>query len=207
MNPIPASFYDAEYFTKGTKSNYAPYAPGGWAEWLADMVVSYLAPESVLDVGCAYGFVVGRLREVGIAATGFDISDYAISRADLRVRPHIWIGDASDRSSYDEEVDLVLATELPEHLTEEQSESFLRNARSVAQRALLLTAMYPDGQEPDPSFIETDHSHINVKPVSWWLELARRCGWEIDDARAFNEDVRAREMQWAGRFLLLRRPQ
>ena len=70
---IDASFYDQAYFTDGTKSNYKPYGPGDWARRLSDMVVRNLAPDSVLDVGCAYGYIVKNLRDANVPAWGFDI--------------------------------------------------------------------------------------------------------------------------------------
>lgn len=42
-----------------------------------------------LDVGCAKGYLVKQLRELGITAYGIDISDYAIDQAPADVRPYL----------------------------------------------------------------------------------------------------------------------
>ena len=47
---------------------------------MADGIVRDLRPASVLDAGCAMGFLVEALRERGVEAWGVDISEYAISK-------------------------------------------------------------------------------------------------------------------------------
>ena len=202
--PIPAEFYDEAYFTDGSKSNYQPYGPGTWADWLADMLVEHLVPHpsSVLDVGCAYGYVVERLWfRKGIQAWGFDISEYAINVQGLKGRT--WVGDASKPEGWHQVgrgVDLVLSTETPEHLTEEQSQAFMALAFEHGRRALLLIAT------GDHESSDGDASHVNIKPMTWWEDLARNAGWVVDDASLFNTDWRSSQMGWAGRWLYLTKP-
>jgi SAM-dependent methyltransferase len=196
---IAAEFYDAAYFNDGTKSNYAPYGPGDWADWLAAMVVGGLNPRSVLDVGCAYGYMVERYRKAGTTAWGFDISSYAIGES---VAPDwVWQGDAADAAAYRLDVDLLTATELPEHLVPDQVRAFLSHALVHAERALLLIAI-----EDGTDHFAGDLSHVNIQPMSWWETEAVQAGWSIGDSSTFNEDDRAKRMLWDGRFLLLVRP-
>jgi 2-polyprenyl-3-methyl-5-hydroxy-6-metoxy-1,4-benzoquinol methylase len=44
---------------------------------------------TVLDVGCAKGYLVRALRRLGLEARGIDVSCYAIGQADEEVRPHL----------------------------------------------------------------------------------------------------------------------
>ena len=46
-----------------------------------------------LDVGCAMGFVVEALRELGIDAEGVDVSQYAVEHAALGARGHVRQGN------------------------------------------------------------------------------------------------------------------
>lgn len=196
---LNSDFYDAEYFTKGTKSNYGPYGPGSWADDLADMIWKYHQPASVLDVGCAYGFVVKRLRKHNIPVWGFDISEFAVKQAD---DSGIWTGDAANPLSY-KPTDLIVATELPEHLTERQSRLFLRNGYKYADRMLLLIAAFRDDEAVVDLEHEKDKSHINIKPMEWWRTEARAAGWKIGSGDGINADRRSQSMQWHGRFLYL----
>lgn len=47
------------------------------------------AKRDVLDVGCAKGFLVRHLRELGVDAWGCDVSDYAIATAPEDVKPYV----------------------------------------------------------------------------------------------------------------------
>lgn len=50
--------------------------------------------KNVLVLGCAYGFEVKELRDLGIIADGIDVSSYAISQADSSVAPFLSVQNA-----------------------------------------------------------------------------------------------------------------
>src|SRR3990172_11155820 len=50
--------------------------------------------KKVLEIGCAKGFLVKDLRDLGTDAYGLDISEYAIGKAEAKVREFLSIGDA-----------------------------------------------------------------------------------------------------------------
>lgn len=54
-------------------------------EMIADRIVKCFEPKTVLDVGCAYGYLVEALRNRGVEAYGIDVSAHAIQsvRSDL----------------------------------------------------------------------------------------------------------------------------
>lgn len=200
MKPVDPSYYDRAYFNDGTKSHYAPYGPGSWAGWIVEMVSEFLEPRptTMLDVGCAYGYLVSGFNRAGIDTWGFDISRYAVAEQG-RAPSRMWVGDAADPDAWIN-VDLALATELAEHLTPEQAERMLLNGFVFANRMLLLVAV--DLGEYDAA-TDGDGSHIHVVPMAWWEEAAQGVGWTVADASRFNEDRRSREMGWAGRWLYL----
>jgi len=45
-------------------------------------------PRTVLDAGCAYGYLVRWLRRMGVEARGVDVSGYATDRAPESVKPY-----------------------------------------------------------------------------------------------------------------------
>lgn len=199
IEKVDPAFYDEAYYTDGSKSNYAPYGPGTWADWIVDMVIEHLdpRPRTILDIGCAMGFLVSRFwNRKGIPTWGFDVSAYAISQGFFG---RTWVGDCTDRSAW-MTVDLALACELGEHLTPSQAMEFLANAYEFSDRILLLIAV--DLGDHDAEH-EKDGSHIHVVPMPWWEEAARQLGWSVDDASAFNDDWRSSQMGWSGRWLLL----
>lgn len=205
IQPVDPSYYDRDYYTSGVKSNYAPYGPGTWADWLTDMIVEHIDPRvtSVLDAGCAYGFIVERLwNRKGIPAWGFDISEFAIRQMGYWSRT--WLGDVADLNAWrrvpEHHVDLALTTEVGEHLTPDQARKMLENGMAVADRMLVLVAT---ADEDGHDVTGGDGSHILIRPIEWWADLAQDVGWVVGDASRFNEDWRSSQMGWSGRWLFL----
>ena len=91
--PIPASFYDADYFN-GITSNYTNgYTWDGLGQMFvaAARFLRYLFPEATrfLDFGAATGLCVRAMREEGMEAWGVEHSPYCLQVAEeLLVR--IW---------------------------------------------------------------------------------------------------------------------
>src|SRR5581483_5447782 len=92
-----AKSYDAFYFDHYCGRPYD--RDEGWLAFfasIAERIVSDIAPGSVLDAGCAMGFLVEALRDRGVEAAGVDISEYAIGKVREDVRCHCWIGSLTD---------------------------------------------------------------------------------------------------------------
>ena len=84
-------------------------------------VVRELGPADILDVGCGEGYVLGALREEGIRCPlhGIDFSADAIGPARSRVPDATFeVGDALALAEAGRRYDLVLMTEVLEHIPE-----------------------------------------------------------------------------------------
>jgi len=83
----------------------------------AYLVWRWFAAGRTLDVGCAAGFVVEALRELGIDAKGVDVSQFAVERAAQGARGHVSHGDLSRRLPFRSgRFEVVTALETLEHL-------------------------------------------------------------------------------------------
>jgi SAM-dependent methyltransferase len=98
--------FDHRYFDEPTVTGFSGYfAHGNGAEGPRDFsdearrIAAIPGVRSVLDVGCAKGFLVRELRAVGVEAWGIDVSGYAISRADEDTRPWLSVGSLRDIGS------------------------------------------------------------------------------------------------------------
>ncbi len=169
-----ADLYSAHYYGR---PDYAPGLDVPYARnehWLsffsriAGSIVETLAPTTVLDVGCAMGFLVEALRERGVEAYGIDVSEYAISQVHESVRPFCRVGSMAD--PIDGHYDLVTCIEVLEHLPAEQADVSVRNLCNVADR-VLFSSSPDDFGEP---------THLNVQPPEEWAAAFARHGFVHD---------------------------
>lgn len=104
-----------DYFDGDRRYGYGgfSYHPRFWSETVRLISEHYGLSErsSLLDIGCAKGFMLADFREYlpNVKLRGVDISAYAIERAYSTVRSDICLGDARDLPFGDNEFDLVLS--------------------------------------------------------------------------------------------------
>jgi SAM-dependent methyltransferase len=161
----PVAEYGPDYYThyygREGPSTYSRENPA-WLTffgYVADEVVKQLGPRTALDVGCAKGFLVECLRDRGVEACGFDISDYAISEVRSDVKPYCWVGSAA--SAINKDYDLITCLEVCEHLPESEAHEAVRQMTSHAD-TILFSSTPSDFAEP---------THVNVHPIIDWLRL------------------------------------
>lgn len=164
-----SDYYNAYYVRHGT-AVYSREDPR-WLQFfghVADEIVRQLRPGTVLDVGCAKGFLVECLRDRGVEAYGFDVSEYAIGEVRPDIRPYCWVGSASD--SISKNYDLITCIEVCEHLPESEAQDAIRQMTSHADR-ILFSSTPGDFTEP---------THVNVRPVIDWLRLFAQLSFAPD---------------------------
>jgi SAM-dependent methyltransferase len=112
-------FYGQAYFEGGKhadETGYDDYAAGPWVESFALLIREFFAPQRVLDVGCARGYVVQQLRAWGVRAWGSDYSRYALDTAPPAVRSLLAQADAAQLPFKPGMADVVTCFETLEHL-------------------------------------------------------------------------------------------
>jgi len=201
---ITKDFYNQDYFEGKNKVAYDSYAKAGgllitFANWTNEL----FKPDSVLDVGCAYGFVVKRFQELGVPATGVEYSPYAVSRA---VTQEIIEGDVRDLSRFKKNsFDLVMGTELLEHIPENDLIKAVKEMYRVSKRFVFLLICTAGSDHIESRDGKGDPSHITMKTRDWWESLFHRLDLKRDLPKEdfANNHQQSRQMKWAGRFFVL----
>src|SRR5258708_22873897 len=135
---------------------------------VATHIVRDLQPKTALDAGCAMGFLVEALRDRGVDAHGFDISDFALSNAREDIKPYVW--KASMVTPLERDYDVIISIEVVEHLTPDQADAAVENLCSHT-REIIFSSTADD-------FRET--THLNVRGPEYWAELFAKHGFYRD---------------------------
>ncbi len=156
--------YDGAYFGEGRdpsgdrqgRSGYATYDRiSSNADIAAYLLWRNFRVTRALDVGCATGFLVEALRELGIDAAGCDASQYAIDHATPGAAGFVEVGDLVRGLPHaDGSFDLVTALEVLEHLEPDQVPAALRELRRVCGGVCYATipSFGPNESGPDGHF-------------------------------------------------------
>lgn len=137
---------------------------------VAESIVREFHPSSVLDAGCAMGFLVEALRKRGVEASGIDVSEYAISQVHESVAEHCSV--ASLTEPLPGRYDLITCIEVLEHIPPEQADTAIANLCAASDQLLISTSP-SDFAEP---------THLNVQPPEHWSAALAREGFfrEVD---------------------------
>lgn len=169
-------FYDSDYYLRGPdtgKSNYVDY---GWKPDLTLPMVDHLKRalhikdgDTVLDFGCARGYLVKALRMRGVNAFGYDSSTWAIENCDEGVKGYVSNVMPADR------FDHVIAKDVLEHVPLEQLKPILKTLLAATRKRFL--AIVPLTWHPDGPYLRdednADPSHCNKWPLEQWMDLLR----------------------------------
>lgn len=199
--PPHLALYTRGYFA-GTdvRSGYTDYHTcRGILETWASMVDQLAQPSSVLDVGAAYGFLVEYFARCGIPAVGVEPSAFARSQAhpavDIRAGA---LPDLTDALGEDYAADVVVCTEVLEHLPEALVPAAVQELASRTRRLLICLIML-EGPGADG-----DEGHICLKSASWWNGQFFHTGMlrRFDLEELLNTHRISKKMHWAGRFFV-----
>jgi SAM-dependent methyltransferase len=147
--------YGQEYFEEGLRSRKASLS-----NVMAYLVWRVFPDGRSLDVGCALGFTVQALREVGFDAVGVDFSRYAVAHCPPQVAGRVqWADLLSGLPFPDGSFDVVTAFEILEHLPPQQVPDAIAELRRVTGGHLLVTT---------PSFGPNEHG-----PDGWFRGKVR----------------------------------
>lgn len=135
----------------------------------------------VLDVGCAYGYLVRHINARGTECFGVDFSRYALEHApeDVKDRLH-WFDLSFVDGTYfgPEAFTLVTCFETLEHIPSPSTNRALRHLwTSLKPGGILVATICVEGQ-PDP---HSDPTHVNITTRAWWEDRLRKTGFWLQD--------------------------
>ncbi len=134
----------------------------------AGRIASDIAPQEVLDAGCAMGYLVDQLRKRGISAWGVDISEYAIQHVPPDIREYCWADSIT--VPFSRRYDLIVSIEVVEHMSPCEAELAIANFCQHSDDILFSST----------PFDYKEVSHFNVQSPDVWAEMFARHGFYRD---------------------------
>lgn len=176
MNP-----FDEDYFMRGPETGKSLYRSYSWLPRLTLPMVRRIIDHcgireghSVLDFGCARGYVVRAFRELGHVAYGMDISKWAIDNADPTVAKFV-----CNDTRINGTLDWIIAKDVLEHVPDVQAtiDNLMEHARKGVFVVVPLSLL--DGQPYIVADYERDITHLHRLCLGTWAGMFMRPGWAI----------------------------
>lgn len=176
--------YDREYFEDGLATGKSLYNGYRWmpersfreAMAIIDAFDVCRDKHSILDYGCAKGFLVKALRMLGRDAFGCDVSRYAVCTAEEYARPYVRLV-VEDKIPFPGRFYLCVAKDVFEHLDESELDILLPILKARCKR-LFVVVPIGDGDRFIVPEYNYDSTHKIAQTVEWWATLFNRHKFE-----------------------------
>ncbi len=137
---------------------------------------------SILDVGCAKGFLLHDFKEMipGIKVQGIDISSYAISNAIETVRSFVKVANAKALPFTDKSFDLVISINTIHNLDLEDCKQALREIDRVSRNHAFITVDAYRTEEEKKRMEIWNLTAKTIFSVDDWVKLFKTVGYAGD---------------------------
>jgi len=161
--------YEKDYFTK---TGYTGYRDFDGHRDRVEKIISMTHPTSVLDVGCAYGWIVRRLLDKGIYAVGTDISEWCEKMAGNIIPDNFVRHDMREALPFrDKEFDVLYCEGVLEHIEEEHIFPIMKEFERVSSRRIIQVSF------ADHKDVEDSEGHVCLHDNGWWLSMIPPYTW------------------------------
>ncbi len=137
---------------------------------------------SLLDVGCAKGFMLHDLAELipGITVKGVDISKYAIENAMPDMMPHVQIANATNLPYKDDSFDVVISINTIHNLEREECGKALQEIERVSRGKSFITVDAYRNEEEKERMYAWNLTAKTIMSVEEWILFFKEVGYRGD---------------------------
>jgi SAM-dependent methyltransferase len=137
---------------------------------------------SLLDVGCAKGFMLHDLAELipGITVKGIDISPYAIEHAMDDIKPHVQVANATQLPFADKSFDVVISINTVHNLERVECGRALKEIERVSRGNSFITVdAYRNAEEKERMYA-WNLTAKTIMSVDEWIAFFKEIGYTGD---------------------------
>ena len=181
-----ARLFGKEYFDGDRMYGYGGYSyhPRFWQATVRRIRDYYQLPEdaSVLDVGCAKGFMLHDFKQLmpNLTIAGIDISQYAYDHAIEDVKPFIRVGNAKELPYPDKSFDLVISINTVHNLSFEECKQALCEIQRVSCSHAFITVDAWRNEEEHQRMLMWNLTALTYMHVDDWKKLFEEAGYTGD---------------------------
>ncbi len=175
--------YDFDYFDGDRKYGYGGYTyDGRWVSVAKRIIKIYKLKKNhkVLDIGCAKGFLIKDMLDIGLDAYGLDISNYAIKNSHKDVVGRIHLGSADKLPFPDNSFDFVISLNTLHNLEKKQCLVALKEIQRVTKKNSFIQVDSYRNKKEKKRFLDwvlTAKFHTYPKG---WLSLFKQAKYKGD---------------------------
>ena len=185
--PVDSDYFDTNYF-KYVIYNGTPYnretAGRIFMNWAMSLFSNY-NPESVLDVGCGYGYLVEALRLGGTWSIGVDWSEHCVAVAASENNKFVTRADVRDGLPQFEtsQFNVVTSYNMLDRIPITDLNKAIKSLIRPTQQPILVELMVnKDDRNPDMSGLTGDLSLCSVYSPGFWQKLFANHGCVLFEA-------------------------
>jgi len=173
--------FGKEFFDGDRKFGYGgfSYQPRFWQPVIPVFKKYYglTAKSSILDVGCAKGFMLYDFLQLipGIKIAGIDVSQYAIANAMEGVKSYLQVANAKKLPFPDKSFDLVISVNTIHNLPLEECKQALREIQRVSRKNAFIT-------------VDAYRNDVEKQKMDMW-NLTARTYMHVDEWKALFAEV------------------
>lgn len=160
------------------------YNPRFWTDTVSRFQEFYQLDErsSVLDVGCAKGFMLHDFNRLipGIELSGIDISPYAIENASESIKANLQVADAKSLPFADNSFDLVISINTVHNLPLAECKQALKEIMRVSRVHAFVTVDAWRNEKEKAAMLKWNLTALTYMSVEDWKALFEEVGYTGD---------------------------
>ena len=178
--------FGREFFDGDRRHGYGgfSYMPRFWQPVIPTLQRHFglTAKDSVLDVGCAKGFMLHDMAQLipGITVKGVDVSQYAIENAIGDMKPHVQVADARALPFGVKSFDVVIAINTIHNLDRADCARALREIERVSRRGSYVTVDAYRSDEEKQRMFAWNLTAKTIMHVDEWKAFFAEAGYTGD---------------------------
>lgn len=174
--------YGYDYFERGVEMGISGYSNYRWIPELTIPMCDAMAEwanigrkESILDFGCAKGYVVHGFRLLRYECFGTDVSQYAIENSHPDVQQYVRhlrsINDDVSKmfNRRGQQFDWIVCKDVLEHVEEKDLDAVFEFFKRHSRSSLVIVPL-GDGKKFNVPAYEHDSTHVIRQPIDWWTK-------------------------------------